>query len=461
MRAFEFLVSAALAMSLPAAALAETAGVPVLEKPEYRPGYVMAKFPSLLSDSTVQSVATSVGVSKDWFEPRDGWRRLKIEDGADPVQKAADLQKTGMVDAATAIKLGTVSAFPATPPNDPRYPDQWGFPDESVPGAWQTAGGGLSDGTHGIAIIDTGVDIDHPDLGQIGGANMTDDGGNRDDICTGIPGYPNGHGTMVAGIAAAFTNNNLNLAGVAYNAKIYSLRVSNNCSNWLPDDVHQALFWAIDHADKIWVVNMSLEAAALSENDYEYVLDAIDATWNAGIPVVVPTGNSGANPFYLVAPGSFGLVIRVGGYRLIPDAAHPGSYLTRRWCACFPSDEWDDLPRPQGSNWGNPGVHVVAFVQKCWDALCQNYAGVWGAKAGGGTGMAIGTSFAAPMVAGVAYLVKSRHPTWTPTQIRDRIINTATKRNSTLYSYQWYPYLCSGMSEALGCGVLNAAAAVQ
>lgn len=105
----------------------------------------------------------------------------------------------------------------AITPNDPRYPDQWHLPLTNTPDAWGTAwGSGVI-----VGILDTGVDIDHPDLvNQFapGGYNVADNNSDFDDI--------DGHGTRVAGIVAAQMHNGVGVASFAPEAKILPVKVT-------------------------------------------------------------------------------------------------------------------------------------------------------------------------------------------------------------------------------------------
>jgi subtilase family protein len=452
--------TAVLALGTASAAVGE-ANPQLIGEPEYVPNKVAVKFPSMLDKSTVSIVESQARLRESSYVPETGWHFYWIEDGKSPVDKAAELRSSLMIADAEATPLGHFDAFPTTPPNDPKYPTglcpcpgfQWGLPNSNVLQAWQIAGGGPS--TKAIAIVDTGIDLDHPDLGTIGGQNFTKDGLGKDDVCTGVAGHPYGHGTAVAGVAAAFTNNGKAAAGIAYGAQIWSLRISRNCTNWEPEYFELAMAWAAQQPE-IWVVNLSLTTDLLpGDTDIDTIKDAVDLVWNAGRPVVAAVGNDGIQGFGNVWPAAHTNVIRVGGTELKADGT------THMWTEC-PFSEYCGV---DGTNYGSPGIDVAAAA----DQLVLH-------KPGGGTfygmdcftGCSKGTSFSAPMVSGVVFLIRSRHPSWTPTQIRERLRNTADKRfvwNGTNgYHYDWptpQTTICGGQSKELGCGVLDAAGAVQ
>src|SRR4051812_19511283 len=105
------------------------------------------------------------------------------------------------------------------PVNDPLFARQWGLAQVKAPAAWAR---GARGGDTTIAVVDTGADQSHPDLGAklVGGADFVDGGGD----CPGAQDEQ-GHGTHVSGIAAALTNNGVGVAGTAPDAKVMPVRV--------------------------------------------------------------------------------------------------------------------------------------------------------------------------------------------------------------------------------------------
>ncbi len=159
--------------------------------------------------------------------------------------------------------IGAVVALivlPATPvrgageANDPVYEQglQWGLERIGAPQAWAAGRGqGMT-----IAIVDSGVDLSHVDLaGKIVGQTSCIDTGGDSSKCSGSGQDVNGHGTHVAGIAAATTNNGTGVAGVAPDAQVLAVRVlSNECysdgtcnDRWNAGDVDAGIRWATDH----------------------------------------------------------------------------------------------------------------------------------------------------------------------------------------------------------------------
>jgi len=178
-------------------------------------------------------------------------------------------------------------------PNDPRFGEQYGMTKISAPAAWNT--------THGspnvkIAILDCGIYEAHPDLvGKVTARqDFTGSTYGTDDRCN--------HGTHVAGIAAARTNDSTGVAGVGYNTSLLNGKVlleqydsngillgATGSTTWTVAGIQ----WAADNGAN--VISMSLGQATPCEQAFQ---DAIDYAWARNIVVVAAAGNYGANtPF--------------------------------------------------------------------------------------------------------------------------------------------------------------------
>src|SRR6478672_10734448 len=138
----------------------------------------------------------------------------------------------------------------ASSPNDPLLGRQWGLDQIKAPGAWSR--GALGAGAT-IAVVDTGVDLGHPDLRSklLPGVDLV-----SDETCTPGAQDLNGHGTHVAGIAAAATNNGIGVAGTAPQAKILPVRVLDSTGSGTAADIDAGIRWAADHGAQ--VINLSL-----------------------------------------------------------------------------------------------------------------------------------------------------------------------------------------------------------
>jgi subtilisin family serine protease len=168
-------------------------------------------------------------------------------------------------------------------PNDPLFSAQWGLQQIKAPAAWSR--GALGAGAT-IAIVDTGVDLNHPDLtgNLLPGANFV--GG---ESCGGSAQDLNGHGTHVAGIAAALTNNGIGIAGTAPFAKILPVRVLDSTGTGNGGDIANGIRWAADQGAQ--VINLSL-GGDLPLIDTTGLASAVDYAWSKGAVIVAAAGNS-------------------------------------------------------------------------------------------------------------------------------------------------------------------------
>jgi subtilisin family serine protease len=258
-------------------------------------------------------------------------------------------------------------------PNDPRFgaQQQYLLP-LRLPSAWDVTRG--SSGVK-IAIVDTGVDLDHPDLAPriLPGYDFV----NGDSVAQD----DEGHGTMVAGIAAAATDNGIGVAGVAWNASIMPLKVLDETGAGWDFDIARAITWAADSGAQ--VINLSLGGPDNSITLY----DAIDYARKKGVVVVAAAGNEGAPIFSY--PGVYADVA-VAATDGVGDAA---------WFSN--SGYWVDLTAP--------GIDITST------ALASGPAEAYASGAG--------TSFASPIVAGVAALVRAQHPEWSQGQVVTEVLS--------------------------------------
>jgi len=164
-------------------------------------------------------------------------------------------------------------------PNDPDYPQQWNFRSINLESAWEeTRGNGVI-----VAVIDTGISP-VPDLEQTKLAKGYDFV-NDQELATD----DNGHGTHVAGTIAQSTNNNLGVAGIAYEATLMPLKVLGNGGGGTVADIAEAIRFAADNnAD---VINMSMGGGG----DSAVLHDAIAYAHGKGVVIVAAAGNSNTN----------------------------------------------------------------------------------------------------------------------------------------------------------------------
>jgi thermitase len=235
-------------------------------------------------------------------------------------------------------------------PDDPWFANQWGMVKIQAPEAWEMTTGSSQ---INIAILDTGVDLDHPDLANkiISNINFSSSP-TVDDVY--------GHGTHVAGITAAITNNGIGVAGLGYSATIMNVKVLGDSGSGAYSGIASGIIWAADNGAKI--INMSLGGSSASAT----LENAIDYAWSKGVVVVAAAGNNGNSaPFY---PAYYTNCIAVAGTDSLDRLAGWSNY-----------GDWVDVAAP--------GVNIVS-------TLINN-----------GYGYKSGTSMASPHVAGLAALV--------------------------------------------------------
>lgn len=198
------------------------------------------------------------------------------------------------VAVAASLALAVVAAVPAVASvhDDPAFSQQWALSLIGAPESWERATGASTT----IAIVDTGADLDHEDLAS----KIVDDvsciGSEGDpQQCGGSGQDDHGHGSHVAGIAAAATGNGLGVAGTAPDAGILVVRVleddGTGQASGTVGDVRAGIRWAVDHGAD--VVNLSLgENVLLRQILGTGLEEAIRYAWDEGVVPVIATGNT-------------------------------------------------------------------------------------------------------------------------------------------------------------------------
>jgi subtilisin len=242
-----------------------------------------------------------------------------------------------------------------------------------------------------IAVLDTGIDMDHPDLNVVGGVNCST-GSSYDD--------GNGHGTHVAGSAAA-KDDGVGVVGVAPGARLWAVRVLDDTGNGTWSSVICGIDWVTARASTIEVVNMSLGGSGSAGSCTDGGLrEAICRSVASGIPYAVAAGNSRINVANYV-PAGFPEVMTVSALADFNGLPGGGAGSTCR------SDQDDTLA--DFSNYG-AGVDLIApgvCIHSTWMS--------------GGYNTISGTSMASPHVAGAAALYRSDHSSATPAQVKSAL----------------------------------------
>jgi subtilisin len=251
-----------------------------------------------------------------------------------------------------------------------------------------------------VAVLDSGIDRHHPDLDVVGGVDCTHGAG-------GHAGYddPNGHGTHVAGIAAA-ADDGQGVVGVAPGARLWAVRVLDEQGHGALSSVLCGIDWVTAHADVIDVANLSLgtpgrRPAGTGCATGDVFHDAICRSVAAGVTYTVAAGNQ-ATDAGQVMPAAYDEVLTVSA--LADFDGRPGGHAES---GCQ-NDQDDSL-----ADFSNHGAAVDLIAP----GTC--IVSTW---PGGGLAMASGTSMAAPHVAGAAARVKAAHPAYRPAQVRSALL---------------------------------------
>ncbi len=332
-----------------------------------------------------------------------------------------DGAEDGLVDALSSHP-GVVSLSPELrarllfTPDDPWISYQWGLGNVFAYDAWD-----LTMGSHDVivAVLDTGIDWTHPDIAPniwtddqgyhgyniIDGSYypMDDNVNGYDDDGDWLPNLFTYHGTHVAGIVGAATDNSIGVAGLAQ-VRLMAVKVMNDSGEGTDADVAAGIRWAVENGAHVIVMSLGVEMLSLP------LQSAVNYASERGVTMVAAAGNSGTS--VLSYPAAFPNVIAVGA---TDDA---------------------DL-RASFSNYGSDLDIMAPGVQ------------VYSTQGGGSYQYLSGTSAAAPHVASVAALMISVNPALTPEDVA-RILNQTARDISR-----------SGWDTGTGWGVVDAFAAVE
>jgi len=289
------------------------------------------------------------------------------------------------VPGVTSVERGVTRRFYDLP-NDQYYPRQQPYLTAvDAPAAWSAQHGSA---TVKIAVVDSGVDVTHPDLADkiAGTYDAAATGGeSTDDVTDDV-----GHGTFVAGVAAARTNNHTGVAGAGWDAKVLAVKIAGDSGDISIDDEVRGIQWATDHGAN--VINLSLGGSDRSAAEAA----AIAAAQRAGVVVVAAAGNEADTTRSY--PAAYPGVIAVGATDVAghtrADFSNYGSWVTV----------------------AAPGVGIFSTVPRdsqMWGQQPKRYT------AGDGT------SFSTPLVAGEAALLKAQNPAATVAQLRRAIVASA------------------------------------
>ena len=396
-------------------ALALNAGVVAISRP-----YPVPENPEKAADSGVER-----------------WFMYRFKEVPDLPELAAKFEALAAVQ---SVSLDW-RAWPAALPSDPQFGANWGHDnkgqlpaynwsgdqshsgaaagsvgfDTDVPQAWDGAQGFGSPAVV-IAIIDSGVDAGHVDLRQIAGYDFGDDDADPDDDAGKA-----GHGTCCAGIAAAMANGE-GTVGVAPGCSIMPLKVADSAGHMYFSAVQNALYYAADHGADI--ISMSFGVGIATDAATE---TALRYAANAGVVLLAATGNGNASTINY--PASSPYVIGIGAAS--PDGSRKRSSSHERdlnaGVAADPLGCTCDGERWWGSSYGAATRDAADAVDLLGPTILPtcDIMGSGGYSADDVEPFFNGTSCATPYVAGVAALILSAHPDFTPQQVREALVGTA------------------------------------
>jgi subtilisin family serine protease len=407
------------------------------------PEEIVVQYRKGVSRSAKAGAAARIGARVVSRAPSLGVQNLRIQAGRS-------------VDAAIERLLGDPSVrfaepnhvlYPTVTPNDTHFAQLWGelntgqahwISDGSPPTSQTVAGTAGNDAkvttawdsqqgnaSVRIAVIDTGVDTDHPDLmanlvpGQnFGGGPLPASDPNPNPLQSGYQ-----HGTHVAGTIGAVMNNNVGVAGVCPSCKVVPIRFKFDLASEI-----QAIAWAINPAKgNADIINMSFGGGPWSDIER----NAIKAAGSKQVLVVVAAANNAAD-------NDISTFVNVSGNWKWVSPMYPASYGLPNILAVAASNHNDEYGYFTGCfiNQGNPksrcaftnvGRTNVDVAAPGTDILSTVPVG--GGRFGTGNGYDVynGTSMASPFTAGIAGLVKAAHPGYKATQVKNAIMNSVDK----------------------------------
>jgi thermitase len=358
------------------------------QPPDWAKGHILVQPAAGLSDEALAKVLAKRGGRSVSHNQRINLHIVAVPPQAEEAVAKA-LAKNPLIAFAEPDRLVEPSAVT---PDDPQFPSEWHLERIQAPTAWEmSVGSNIT-----VAVLDTGIDPHNAELASrlVPGWNSVSL--NNDTAPT------NTHGTLIAGIVAAETNNGTGVASVAYNARLMPIRVTNSGDGYAYEsDIARGLTWAADHGALVANVGYDVTTSGAVSSAAQYMR-------SMGGVVVVPAGNIGHDPGYSNNPYMISVSattisdtkVTYSGYGEYIDVAAPGdSIITTR---------------------------VGGYIQTV-----------------------SGTSYASPVAAGVAALIMATNSALSPSDVESLLESTADDLGT------------AGRDPYFGFGRVNAAAAVQ
>jgi len=397
------------------------------EGPRFAPDQVLVRFKPDLNTQLVEGILSLYGTETIKRIPQLNVYQVRIPTGISVEEMASALRQNPDVESTSPNYIVRIAATP----NDTFFRYQYALnntgqdieaPDRSsgkakadirATAGWEETTG---DATTIIAIIDSGIDFDHPDLKNKivsrGRDFVNDDWDANDD---------EGHGTFVAGVAAADTNNDEGIAGVAWNCKILPVKILDGDGLGYYDDFIDGIIWAADNGAQ--VINLSLGfLGELADEEIELMRNTLRYAYEKEVVVVAAAGNYGPE---------------TGTYN--PAVQYPAAYDA--YCLAVAATDYNDT-RTTWSCFGPevdvaaPGDSVLGTYPTYLTDLTKFLPYAWGD----------GTSASAPHVAGLAALLKGLKPWLSVDDIMNVIRFSSDDVNATEYP---------GRDDYIGFGRIN------
>ena len=323
-------------------------------------GRLLVKFHDHVLPDHARQIIAALGARDVNEVPRIGVHILDLPDQASELAFAKAFGSRPEVEFA---EFDQILPLQQMVPNDPLYdnPNSWSLMKINAPGGWSIETGSSN---IIIAILDTGVEVTHPELASkiVPGWNIYNNNADTSDVY--------GHGTAVAGTAAASSNNSIGVASVAWGCRIMPIRISDNSGYGSYSNIASGLTWAADHGARVANISYNVSGSRTVSTAAKYFQG------KAGV-VASAAGNQGI----ACSSGDDPYILTVGA-----------------------TDSSDNL-----FYWSNMGNNL--------DLVAPGT--VYTTLLGGLYGVGGGTSFASPIVAGAAALVLSVNPNLTPGQVQN------------------------------------------
>jgi hypothetical protein len=330
----------------------------------YVPDQVLVKFRPTAQAQSVEALHQAAGGRVVRVIRQLGVHVVKLNPGISAASALAVYRASGLVEYAEQ----DVYRYAQATPNDTYYGLQWHYPKIGLPAAWDVTTGGPVI----VAVVDSGIRFDHPDLAGVtvpGYDFFANDPDPTDPGCPMVNASKPSHGTHVAGTVAAVTNNGIGVAGVAWGGasavKIMPIRVLGEdplagwCGTGTDAGVAAGIVYAADNGAK--VVNLSLGGSAGTRT----LQDAVNYALGRGVTVVAAAGNENGPVAY---PAAYPGVIAVAATACNDQRASYSNFGPQIWVAAPGEISIQPVPGiPFTPGFGVPhGGHWTVLLTHTW-----------------------------------------------------------------------------------------------